>query len=90
MLKLNYSTKFKRDLKLCAKRGCNIALLQKVIDTLRIPEPLPPANREHKLVGNHSGECECHITPDWLLVYQVADGELYLIRTGSHNDLFGI
>lgn len=90
MLKLNTSSRFRKDLKLCSKRGCDINLLQRVIDTLRIPAPLPPANRDHKLTGNHAGECECHIAPDWLLIYRVYDDELYLIRTGSHADLFGM
>ncbi len=90
MLKLNTSSRFRKDLKLCAKRGYDIDLLQQVIDTLRIPAPLPPANRDHKLSGNHAGECECHIAPDWLLIYRVYDDELYLVRTGSHADLLGM
>lgn len=88
MLKLNTSSLFRKDLKLCAKRGCDLTLLQGGIDTLRMPAPLPPANREHKLFGNHAGECECHIAPDWLLIYRVYADELYLVRTGSHADLF--
>ena len=56
MLRLNTSTKFKHDLKLCLKRGYNMQLLEAVIDTLRIPRPLPAKNRDHKLSGNHSGE----------------------------------
>ena len=90
MLKLNTSTKFKKDLKLCLKRGYNMNLLQNVIDTLRIPEALPIKNRDHQLSGNHLGERECHIAPDWLLIYQVDGDELYLIRTGTHADLFSM
>ena len=90
MLKLNTSTKFKRDYKLCLKRGYDVQLLQAVIDTLRIPAPLPIRNRDHNLSGNHAGERECHITPDWLLVYRISQEKLILVlsRTGTHSDLF--
>lgn len=90
MLKLNASTKFKKDYKLCLKRGYNIQLLQAVIDTLRIPASLPAKNRDHNLCGNHSGERECHIAPDWLLIYRINNNELYLIRTGTHADLLNM
>ncbi len=81
MLKLNTSSKFKRDYKLCLKRGYNMELLQSIIDTLRIPASLPVKNRDHNLSGNHAGERERHIAPDWLL---------YLIRTGTHADLLNM
>ncbi len=87
MLKLGTSTKFKKDFKLCRRRGHNMQLLQDVIDTLRMPKPLPPQNKDHRLSGNHIGERECHITPDWLLIYRITSEELYLIRTGTHSDL---
>lgn len=87
MLKLNASTRFRRDYKLCVRRGCNMDLLQTAIDTLRIPSALPAKNRDHNLSGSHTGERECHITPDWLLIYRIKDNELYLIRTGTHADL---
>ena len=88
MLKLNTSTRFKKDYKLCLKRGYNMGLLQNVLDTLRIPAPLPQKNNDHQLSGNHFGERECHIAPDWLLIYRIYDDELYLVRTGTHADLF--
>lgn len=90
MLNLNASTAYKKDLKLCKKRRYNLALLNAAINTLLIPALLPPKNKDHPLSGNHAGERECHITPDWLLIYRVNDDELYLVRTGSHADLFGI
>lgn len=62
-------------------------LLQDVVDTLRIPAPLPPKNKDHQLSGNHAGERECHIASDWILIYYANDHELYLIRTGTHADL---
>ena len=66
-----------------------MGLLFTVIDTLRIPATLPPQNRAHSLTGNWSGYQECHISPDWLLIYRVAGDELRLARTGTHADLFG-
>lgn len=67
-----------------------MALLQQAIDTLRIPSPLPTKNRDHNLSGNYSGYRECHIEPDWLLIYKQTDDELRLDRTGTHADLFGL
>ena len=90
MLKLNQSTKFKKDYKTCTRRGYNINLLLAVVDTLRIPALLPPQNKDHKLSGTYAGCRECHILPDWLLIYQIDENELYLVRTGTHADLFGI
>ncbi len=88
MLKLNWSSRYKKDFKNCIKRKYDLSLLEKVIDTLRIPQPLPKANNNHFLQGDYKGCQECHITPDWLLIYQIFDDELYLIRTGTHSDLF--
>lgn len=88
MLNIRYSTKFKKDIKLCARRGYDMALLQAVIDTLRIPAPLPEKNRNHTLTGEWSGYQECHVLPDWLLVYRLVENELQLARTGTHSDLF--
>lgn len=90
MLDVRYSTQFKKDFKVCVKRKYRIALLQQVIDTLRIPAQLPATNKDHKLSGNYSGYKECHISPDWLLIYKQTDTELKLDRTGTHADLFGI
>ena len=71
MLKLNITTQFKRDLKLCKKRNYNISLLSAIVDTLRIPTALPPKNKDHVLKGNYNGGRECHISPDWLLIYRI-------------------
>lgn len=67
-----------------------MTLLQQVIDTLRIPAPLPIRNKDHNLSGNYSGYRECHITPDWLLIYKQTADELQLDRTVTHADLFGL
>lgn len=90
MLDVRYSTQFKKDFRTCVKRGYRMSLLQKAIDTLRIPAQLPAANKDHKLSGNYSGYRECHITSDWLLIYKQSDTELKLDRTGTHTDLFGL
>ena len=65
-------------------------LLQSVINTLRIPKPLPAKNKDHSLSGNFVGKRECHISPDWLLIYQIIGNELYLVRTGTHSDLLNM
>ena len=90
MLDVRYSTKFKKDFKTCVKRHYKMDLLQQVIDTLRIPENLPLKNKDHNLSGNYIGYRECHIEPDWLLIYCYQDNELFLYRTGTHADLFNM
>ena len=90
MLNVRYSTRFKKDFKTCVKRGYQMPLLQQAIDTLRIPAPLPPKNKDHNLIGNYSGYRECNIEPDWLLIYKQTEDELRLDRTGTHADLFGM
>ena len=90
MLNVRYSTRFKRDFKLCVKRHWNMELLQQVIDTLKIPDTLPQKNLDHSLSGDYSGHLECHVAPDWLLIYRQDEEELLLYRTGTHADLFGI
>lgn len=88
MLDLRYSSKFKKDFKVCIKRKYKMELLRQVIDILRIPNSLPPKNSDHSLSGNYAGYRECHITPDWLLIYRYEGNELLLYRTGTHSDLF--
>lgn len=90
MLDVVLSNRFKKDLKLAAKRGLDLAELEAVVNRLAAQQPLPDKNRDHTLTGDYIGFRECHIRPDWLLVYRV-DGEdlvLFLFRTGSHTDLF--
>lgn len=84
------TTKFQKDLKKIQKRGYNISLLTEVIKKLANGEALPEKNRDHNLGGDYIGCRECHITPDWLLIYEIDNGQLilYLTRTGSHSDLF--
>ena len=89
MLKVSFTGQFKRDYKLCKRRGYQMNLLMTVINTLAIPAVLPEKNRDHYLTGNYSNKKECHIQPDWLLIYRVEGEELVLYRTGTHSDLFG-
>ena len=90
MYKIYPLNSFKRDLKNVIKRGYDVSLLDEVVMKLANGEKLPEKNRDHALTGNFKGCRECHIKPDWLLIYQIADDELvlYLTRTGSHSDLF--
>ncbi len=85
------TTQFKKDYKQAIKRGLDIKLLEDVIADLATGIPLPEKNRDHALSGNWVGHRECHVLPDWLLIYRI-DGNvlvLTLSRTESHNDLFG-
>ena len=84
------TTKFKKDLKKASKRNLKIEKLEKVIDILANGEMLSEKYRDHELSGNYSGCRECHIEPDWLLIYEIHNDKLILIltRTGTHSDLF--
>lgn len=87
---LKPTTQFKRDLKKTQKQNKNLDLLNKVLQQLADGIPLPEKNRDHALTGNYAGCRECHIQPDWLLIYEIAEDTLflYLTRTGSHSELF--
>lgn len=92
MLKPEFTGQFRKDYKLAVKRGCNPMELQEVITLLCNEIPLPEKYRDHALVNsrNYKDMRECHIEPDWLLIYKVYDETLILklIRTGTHADLF--
>ena len=88
MLNLSYTNQFSRDLKKAKKRGKKIPKLNEIVFLLQNEKPLPEKNRNHKLSGDYIGHWECHIEPDWLLVYIRNSKELILVRTGSHSDLF--
>jgi mRNA interferase YafQ len=79
---------FKKDVKRMRKRGKDLGKIKVVIDLLLAREPLPPKNRDHKLGGNWIGRRDCHIEPDWILIYKLTEDELLLERTGTHSDLF--
>ncbi|MBE6111587.1 MAG: type II toxin-antitoxin system YafQ family toxin [Peptococcaceae bacterium] len=84
------TTHFKKDYKLAMRRGRKMNLLKEVITLLAMGKPLPEKYKDHALTGNWSGHRECHIQPDWLLVYRIENDVLVLTlsRTGSHSDLF--
>ncbi len=86
-----WTTQFKKDYKLAVKRHLKIDLLDDIIRTLSRGETLPEKNKDHALSGNWEGHRECHILPDWLLIYRVEEDVLILTlaRTGTHSDLFG-
>lgn len=90
MLNIVMSNHFKRDLKLARKRGLDISLLDEVVTQLASEIPLAAKYRDHDLKGNYAGFRECHILPDWLLIYRIDGNDLmlFLARTGTHSDLF--
>ena len=90
MLDIQYEKCFKKDYKRMIKRGCNPQSLQAVLSKLVKQEPLPSKFKDHSLSGNYAGYRECHIEPDWLLIYKVFDDKLVLVltRTGTHSDIF--
>lgn len=87
-----WTTKFKKDYKMAMKRHMNISLLDDIIRALSRGETLPEKNKDHELTGNWLGHRECHIQPDWLLIYRIENNTLVLTltRTGTHSDLFRI
>ncbi len=90
MFDIVLSNQFKKDLKLMNKRGVDLGLLDAVVNKLANSEELDEKYCDHALTGNYIGYRECHIKPDWLLIYRINDNELYLFlsRTGTHCDLF--
>ena len=83
---------FKKDFKLAQKQGLDLNKLKEIITLLANGELLPPKNKNHQLKGNYKGHRECHIEPDWLLIYKIQDDMLILtlVRTGSHSKLFNL
>ena len=91
MYEVVYTGQFRRSLRLCVRRGLDISAFKTVLDILQSEGSLPPEYRPHKLKGKKYQGCwECHIQPDWLLVWQQDDNilRLILVDTGTHSDLF--
>ncbi len=90
MYKIKPTSKFQRDVKRVERRGYDISRLAAVVKALSAGKVLPKKYKDHGLSGDYAGCRECHITPDWLLVYEIDDDTLYLYltRTGTHSDLF--
>ena len=90
MLDVILSNRFKKDLKTLKKRGYDLDLLDAIVNQLAAEKPLEDKHHDHSLMGDYAGFRECHILPDWLLVYRIDADEIFLLlsRTGTHSDLF--
>lgn len=90
MLKIAFTKRFQKDVKLAQKRGYPLEKMKEVVTRLAAQEPLDAKYRDHLLVGDYAGYRECHIQPDWLLIYDIQEENLVLLlsRTGTHSDLF--
>ena len=88
MLAPTFTKQFERDLKRMLKRGKEKEKIKKVLKLLIEQKKLPQSCRDHKLAGTYKGRRECHIEPDWLLIYKLMQDEIFFERTGSHSDLF--
>ena len=88
MKKPAFTNQFERDMKLCQKRNKDTTKIKAVMFDLIVENTLPQKNQDHALTGNWKGHRECHIEPDWLLVYLYSGDEVRFIRTGTHSDLF--
>ena len=88
MLNPDYTNKFKKDYKQAMKRNYDISLIDAVIRDLINEIPLAAKHKDHLLIGDYAGCRECHILPDWLLIYQLSDSIIVFERTGTHSDLF--
>ena len=88
--KVVMSSRFSKDLRIIARRGYDLNKIKFVIEELANGKTLDPKYKDHQLQGNYIGKRECHILPEWLLIYEICDNVLllYLARTGSHSDLF--
>jgi mRNA interferase YafQ len=82
------TSQFKRDVKRMERRGKDFAIFKEIVRNLITEQALDPKFRDHALLGHYAGTRECHIEPDWLLVYELTLNEIVLIRTGTHTDLF--
>lgn len=85
---LNYTAQFKKDYKRIKKQNKDLSKIKSVIEKLAAGEVLKPKYNDHQLSGNWKGHRDCHIEPDWLLIYRTSANHLYLERTGSHSELF--
>jgi mRNA interferase YafQ len=84
----SYSTQIERDLRLMQRRGKDVQKFKTIISALINEEPLAERQHDHSLSGNYSGRRECHIEPNWLLIYKLHNDEIIFERTGTHSDLF--
>jgi mRNA interferase YafQ len=87
-MKVSQTSQFKKDIRKQQKRGKDLSKLKSAIDILLSGQDLPPKYKDHALIGNWDDHRDCHIEPDWILIYQLREDELRLERTGTHADLF--
>ena len=87
-MNIHYTTQFKKDYKRIKKQNKDLSKLRTVIEKLADGQLLEPKYHDHQLSGNWKGHRDCHIEPDWILIYRISVDDLYLERTGSHSDLF--
>ena len=88
MLAIRYTTQAKKDIRKLARQGKDVTKLASVLNDIAAGKELPAKIRDHVLTGNYTGYRECHIEPDWILIYRIESDLIQLIRTGSHTDLF--
>ncbi len=88
MLKPAYTKQFVKDIKRMQRRRKSQEKIKKIINKLINEEQLSPHHKDHKLIGNYKGRRECHVEPDWLLIYKIMSAEIIFERTGAHSDLF--
>ena len=88
MRRISYTNQFKKDVNLILKHGYKMSSLYIVMKALENEEVLDSKYKEHQLLGNYKGYLECHIEPNWLLIYKISGQDLYFARTGTHSDLF--
>jgi mRNA interferase YafQ len=88
MLKPRYTAQFERDLRRLQRRGKDTGKLKVVLAGLINEDPLPERHRDHALMGAYKGRHECHIEPDWLLIYKLVEDQIVFERMGSHSDLY--
>jgi mRNA interferase YafQ len=89
MRRVRRTSQFRKDVRGMKKRGRDLSKLKEVLEKIISGQELEAKYRDHVLVGQYKGTRECHIEPDWLLIYELAHSEVVLIRTGTHADLFG-
>lgn len=89
MRTLRRTSQFKKDFKRAKRAGKPLAVLEETLRLLQANSLLPTQRRDHALVGDFAGMRECHLTPDWLMIYQLTEEELILVRLGNHSELFG-
>lgn len=91
MYSINYTNQFKKDMRKCAKRGLSLDAIIKAINLLAATGALPAEYKPHRLKGDHKGQWECHIEPNWLMTWEQNDNEftLLFLQTGTHSDIFG-